>query len=172
LSIDPYDHVICIKCYYRDLLVKMLKFAFLGVYGYTPYQRAHSPIKQEQMVTRSQHLRKTFTTGEQYGETLPMELHPRHTIVMQPPLLTLVLPIHRPKELDLQVCTLPWMLTHKCISPPMTKHNIVSQWLVAQGPMLTTGLRAEDSLWQRIDGVALKFVTLPSRSCSILDAIC
>jgi len=38
LSIDPYDHVICIKCYYRDLLVKMLKFAFLGVYGYTPYQ--------------------------------------------------------------------------------------------------------------------------------------
>ena len=38
MSIDPYDHVICIKCYYRDLLVKMLKFAFLGVYGYTPYQ--------------------------------------------------------------------------------------------------------------------------------------
>ena len=37
MSIDPYDHVICIKCYYRDLLVKMLKFAFLGVYGYTPY---------------------------------------------------------------------------------------------------------------------------------------
>jgi len=25
-------------CYYRDLLVKMLKFAFLGVYGYTLYQ--------------------------------------------------------------------------------------------------------------------------------------
>ena len=39
MSIDPYDHVICIKCYYRDLLVKMLKFAFLGVYGYTPYHR-------------------------------------------------------------------------------------------------------------------------------------
>jgi len=38
LSIDPYDHVICIQRYYRDLLVKMLKFAFLGVYGYTPYQ--------------------------------------------------------------------------------------------------------------------------------------
>ena len=38
MSIDPYDHVICIKCYYRDLLVKMLKFAFLGVYGYTLYQ--------------------------------------------------------------------------------------------------------------------------------------
>ena len=38
MSIDPYDHVICIKCYYRELSVKMLKFAFLGVYGYTPYQ--------------------------------------------------------------------------------------------------------------------------------------
>ena len=37
MSIDPYDHVICIKCYYRDLLVKMLKLAFLGVYGYTLY---------------------------------------------------------------------------------------------------------------------------------------
>ena len=37
MSIDTYDHVICIKCYYRELLVKMLKFAFLGVYGYTPY---------------------------------------------------------------------------------------------------------------------------------------
>ena len=43
MSIDPYDHVICIKCYYRDLLVKMLKFAFLGVYGYTLYHRQAQP---------------------------------------------------------------------------------------------------------------------------------
>ena len=51
MSIDPYDHVICIKYYYRDLLVKMPKFAFLGVYVYTLYQQIRDLSTYSHLIT-------------------------------------------------------------------------------------------------------------------------
>ena len=42
MSIDPYDHVICIKCYYRDLLVKNAKIRiFRSVWLHSVSLRSH-----------------------------------------------------------------------------------------------------------------------------------
>ena len=47
MSIDPCDHCNYIKCMVGFVCKKMLKFAFLGVYTYTPYQRVANPLRRK-----------------------------------------------------------------------------------------------------------------------------